>query len=200
MGTDFCFRQPETLAFNHHQLYPTRFSNLYLLHTMPAARSKRGKKSKATAAPVPKPEPIPEPEPEVVQTADDDNAMQTDQPESSSSTSLVETAANIVATAEAVVVNVAEGAVETVENVVEAASEFIEEMTMEEKSQSTSRSGNATPGDSEKEEANKMTTEERKAKLDELRKKMVRLFLLAFMNPIKSLNNRPHPQKRIVHL
>ena len=142
-------------------------------HTMPPGRSRKGKKSKAAAAPVPSPEQIPEPEVEE-QTTVDDNAMQTDQHETSSSTSLVETAADIVESAEATVVNAAQVAVETVEDVVEAASEFVEEMTIggiEENNQSASQSGNDTP---EKETVSKLTLEERKAKLDELRRKMVR--------------------------
>jgi hypothetical protein len=73
---------------------------------MPASRSKKGKKSKATAAavpaseptpvptleptPVPALEPTPVPEPEAEDTIVDDNAMQTDQPEPSNSTSPVE--------------------------------------------------------------------------------------------------------------
>lgn len=151
---------------------------------MPATRSKKGKKSKAAAAPVSVPalEPIPAPEPEleVEHRTVDNSAMQTDQPESSNSTSLVETAANIVASAEATVVNSAEVAVEMVEDVVRAASEFVEETTMggiEENSRSTSGSGNG-PADSEKEVASRLTLEERKAKLDELRRKMVCLLLL----------------------
>ena len=155
---------------------------------MPATRSKKGKKSKAAAVPVsPVPvalEPIPEPEPKPAEvehkTIDDSAIMQTDQPESSGSTSLVETAANIVASAEATVVNSAEVVVEMVEDVVRAASEFVEETTMEgieENSRSTSGSID-TPADSEKEAASKLTLEERKAKLDELRRKMVCLLLL----------------------
>ena len=157
---------------------------------MPATRSKRGKKSKSKAAaappvsvpvvePVPTPTPEPELEPAVEHKTVDDSPMQTDQLESSDSTSLVETAANIVASAEATVVNSAEAVVETVEDVVAAASKFVEEMTMEgieENSRSTSESGNA-PVDSEKEAASKLTMEERKAKIDELRKKMVRPLL-----------------------
>lgn len=112
---------------------------------MPAARTKKGKKSKEAAAPVPAsdPIPIPEPEPEVEQLpVDDNNAMQTDL-EPSSSTS---PASNIVAITETAVVITAEPALEMTE---------------------------ATPGDSEKESASKLTIEERKAKLDELRRKMV---------------------------
>ena len=138
---------------------------------MPATRSKKGKKSKAAAAPpvsapalepipppAPAPEPEPEPEHEVEHKTIDDSPMQTEQPESSDPTSLVEAATNIVAS---------------------AASEFVEETTMggiEENSRSTSESGNA-PVESEKEVASKLTLEERKAKLDELRKKMVCLLL-----------------------
>lgn len=165
---------------------------LSILYTMPATRSKKGKKSKAAAAappvPVPALEPIPipapEPELEVEHKTVDDNAimMQTDQPESSDSTSLVETTANIVASAEATVVNSAEVVVEMVEDVLGAASEFVEETTMrgiEENSRNTTPcvSGNA-PADSEKEAASKLTLEERKAKLDELRRKMVCLLHL----------------------
>ena len=160
---------------------------------MPATRSRKGKKTKAAAAPpvpvpavepipAPAPAPAPEPEPEVEHKTVDESPMQTDQPESSDSTSLVETAANIVASAEATVVNSAEVVVEMVEDVVAAASDFVEETTMggiEEHSRSTSESGNA-PVDSEKEVASKLTWEERKAKLDELRKKMVCPLLLLF--------------------
>ena len=159
------------------------------VYTMPATRSKKGKKSKAAAAPpvsvpalepVPAPAPEPEPELEVEHRTVDDSAMSTDQPESSDSTSLVETTANIVASAEATVVNSAEVVVEMVEDVVGAASEFVEEMTMggiEENSGRTNESG-STPVESEKEAASKLTLEERKAKLDELRKKMVCLLHL----------------------
>ena len=167
----------------------TLVCQLCIAHTMPATRSKKGKRSKAAAAPpvpVPAVEPIPEPEPEpeveVEHKTVDNNAMQTDQPESSDSKSLVETAANVVASAEATVVNGAEVVVEMVEDVVKAASEFVEETTMggiEENSRSTSGSGNDAPVDSEKEAVSKLTLEERKAKLDELRRKMVRLFLLS---------------------
>ena len=140
---------------------------------MPA---KKGKRSKAAAIPVSvPPEPIPAPELEPEPTVDDSAMQQADQPESSSSTSLAETAANIVASAEAAVVNSAEVVVEMVEDVVGAASEFVEETTMEgieENSRSTSGSG-STPADSEKEAASKLTLEERKARLDELRRKMV---------------------------
>lgn len=143
---------------------------------MPAARSKKGKKAKAAAGPEPASEPVLQPEPEVQQTTVDDNAMQTDQPELSSSISLVETAVNIMASAETAVVNAAEVAVETVEDIVEAASEFVEETTMgrtEEDSRSTGQSGNSTPGDPE-EATSKVTMEQRQAKLNELRRKMVR--------------------------
>ena len=112
---------------------------------MPAARTKKGKRSKEAAAPVPAsdPIPIPEPEPEVEQLpVDDNNAMQTDL-EPSSSTS---PASNIVAITETAVVITAEPTLEITD---------------------------ATPGDSEKEAASKLTIEERKAKLDELRRKMV---------------------------
>jgi hypothetical protein len=161
---------------------------LYLVYTMPATRSRKGKKKAKAAAPpvsVPAvepiltPTPVPAPEPEVEHKTVDDSPMHTDQPESSNSTSLLETAANIVASAEATVLNSAEVVVEMVEDVVAAASEFVEEATMggiEENSRSTSGSGN-TLVDSEKEVASKLTLEERKAKLDELRKKMVCLLL-----------------------
>lgn len=123
---------------------PALISILYI-YTMPAARTKKGKKSKEAAAPVPAsdPIPIPEPKPEVEQLpVDDNNAMQTDL-EPSSSTS---PASNIVAITETAVVITAEPTLEMTE---------------------------ATPGDSEKESASKLTIEERKAKLDELRRKMV---------------------------
>ena len=160
---------------------------------MPATRSRKGKKAKAAAAPpvsvpavepipapAPTPTPAPEPEPEVEHKTVDDSPMQTDQPEPTDSPSLVETAANI---AEATVVNSAEVVVEMVEDVVAAASEFVEETTMGEiegNNRSTSESGNA-PVDSEKEVFSKLTLEERKAKLDELRKKMVCLLFLPYL-------------------
>ena len=96
--------------------------------SMPASRSK---KSKAAAASVPALETTPVPEHEAEDTIVDDNAMQTDQPELSSSTSPVE----------------------------------------------------ISPADSEKEAANKLTMEERKVKLDELRRKMVRSYLAPSCEP-----------------
>lgn len=175
MGIIFCFRQP---------VLASEPSPLYLLYTMPAARKKtKTKKSQAH-----KPIAEPEPENEVEQTIVDDNAMQTDQPEPSSSTSPMETAANIVASAEAAVVNVAEAVVETMEDVIEAASELIEETTTRkmENGGSTSQSGNATPVESEKEAASKLTLEERKVKLVELRRKLVTFcFSLVSMDPTK---------------
>jgi hypothetical protein len=170
----------------NRDLCTTTTTLVFHLYTMPATRSKKGKKSKAAAAPpvpvpVPALEPIPapEPEPEVEHKTVDDTAMPTVQPESSDSTSLVETAENI---AEATVVNSSEVVVEMVEDVVGAASELVEETAMEgieENGPSTisSVSGNV-PADSEKEAASKLTLEERKAKVDELRKKMVCLLLL----------------------
>ena len=151
---------------------------------MPATRSKKGKKSKAAAvppAPVPTLEPIPAPEPEPISEVEhktvDDTVIQ---PESSDSTSLVETAENIMASAEATVVNGAEVVVKMVEDVVGAASEGTAMEGIEENGPSTTScvSGNV-PADSEKEAASKLTLEERKAKVDELRKKMVCLLLLS---------------------
>lgn len=120
MGIGPCFRQ----------LVYIRCPSATTIILMPAARSKKGKKSKAAAASLPAPEPSPEPisipEPEPVEvTTVDDNAMQTDQPEPSSSTPSVET----------------------------------------------------PPADAEREAVSKLTIEERQAKLDELRRKMVRSLL-----------------------
>lgn len=176
---------------------------------MPATRSKKGKKSKAAAAPpvpVPALESISAPEPEPKsEVAVDDTAIPTVQPELSDSTSLVETAESIVASAEATVVNSAEVVVKMVEEVVEAASESVEGTAMEGIEENgpsiTSFVSGNVPADSEKEAASKLTLEERKAKVNELRKKMVCLLLLPkHTNPIKILSNRLHPQKQIVHL
>jgi hypothetical protein len=175
---------------------------------MPATRSKRGKKSKAAAAPpvsVPavEPIPIPAPAPEPEHKTVDDSPMQTDQPDS---TSLVETAANIVSSAEATVVNTAEVVVEMAEEVVKAASESVEETTMggiEENSRSSTSEPGNVPVDSVKEVFSKLTLEERKAKLDELRKKMVCLYYLLLPNLGIQLNfeyHRLHPQEQIVRL
>ncbi|KAF8964759.1 SYF2 splicing factor-domain-containing protein [Flammula alnicola] len=136
---------------------------------MPAARSsKRGKKKGGKAAPQSAP-PI---EPE---TLAEDNVMQTDEPEPSASTSLVESATELVENAEKTVKHAAEVVREKLADVVEAAEEFVEEMTGIE--ESSGNSGDATPADNEvqaeeKEEIKKMTMEERKAKLEQLRKKM----------------------------
>jgi pre-mRNA-splicing factor SYF2 len=73
--------------------------------------------------------------------------------------------------AEKVVVDTVELVQEKVAEVVEAAEEFVQEMTGIE--ESSGKSGDATPADSTAEPTQRMTMEERKAKLAELRKKMV---------------------------
>lgn len=147
-----------------------------LLTNMPP-KSKKGKKpstKKAVEATSLSVEP---------ETTGDDNAMQTDQPEPepSTSTSLVNSAAVLVETSENAVAHAVDAIKEKVADVAEAAEEFVEDMTMavvEENAPGSSKSGDVTPAEpetEEKEETKKMTLEERKAKLDQLRKKMVRL-------------------------
>ncbi|KAJ3509608.1 hypothetical protein NLJ89_g5132 [Agrocybe chaxingu] len=136
---------------------------------MPATRSsRRGKKAKAKAEEV---APV-----QVEETPVDDTSMQTDQPGPSTSTSISQSAVEVVEAAEHAVASAVEAVKDKVEDVVEAAEEFVEQMTgMEDTSRSASKSGEeipAEPMEEDKEEPRKMTMEERKAKLAELRKKM----------------------------
>jgi len=140
---------------------------------MPAARSKKSKKPTAKKAAASKKEASLAPvEPENV----DENAMSTDERELST---LAETAAELVESSEKVVSNAVEVVKDAVENVVEAAEEFVEDMTMTgvESNTGPSASENATPApESEADNDSskpKPTLEERKAKLDQLRKKIV---------------------------
>ena len=75
---------------------------------------------------------------------------------------------------EEVVVDTVEMIEEKVAEVAEAAEEFVEEMTGI--VESADKSGDAIPTENTAEPAPRMTMEERKAKLAELRKKMVRLY------------------------
>ncbi|KAF9045565.1 SYF2 splicing factor-domain-containing protein [Panaeolus papilionaceus] len=135
---------------------------------MAPSRTRKGKKAKAA-------EPVKEPTPEQPAVADDES-METDQP--GPSTSAVESAKQTVKSAEQAVEHAIEAAVEKAADVMEAAGEFVEDMTMkgvEDSGPSGSNSGDdTTPSESKEgsEGATKMTLEERKAKLNELRKKM----------------------------
>lgn len=138
---------------------------------MPPSRTRKGKKAKAA-------EPVKEPTPEQPAVADDES-METDQP--GPSNSVVGSAKQAVKSTEQAVEHAVEVAVEKVADVMEAAGEFVEDMTMkgvEDSGPSRSNSSDdTTPSESKEgsEGATKMTLEERKAKLNELRKKMVRL-------------------------
>ncbi|CAA7266189.1 unnamed protein product [Cyclocybe aegerita] len=136
---------------------------------MPAARSlKRGKKTKAKAeqaAPA-----------KVEETPVDDTSIQTDQAGPSTLTSISQPAVEAVEAVEHAVASAVEVVKDKVEEVVEAAEEFVEKMTgLEETSRSASKSGEETPAEpmeEDKEEPRKVSMEERKVKLAELRKKM----------------------------
>ena len=138
---------------------------------MPAQRSSKrtSKKGKKAAKPEPQPE---------VEVTDAPEPMQTDEPEPSTS-SLATSAEHALETA-----------VEKVADVVEAAQEFVEEMTMtgvevDGETGSPSKSGSADPSSSDKgtPTANGSTTtmEERKAKMEQLRKKIVRTDIPPFL-------------------
>ena len=125
-------------------------------------RSSKKKGGKGAAAPAP-------PEP---QTTVDDNAMQTDETEQpSASTSLVQAASQPIENVEEGIVDTVEVVKEKVAEVAEAAEEFVEEMNGIE--EGSGKSGDVTSAESATEPIQKMTMEERKAKLAELRKKMV---------------------------
>ncbi|KAF4613222.1 hypothetical protein D9613_011098 [Agrocybe pediades] len=145
---------------------------------MPPSRSKKSKKTPSAKAS--KPEASPPPAEERVV---DDEAMQTDEPEQAApaTTTLAETAAELVQSSEKAVHDAMETVKDAVENVVEAAEEFVEEMTMTGAESNNSNSGpdtseNVTPaaeGEEEKDASKpKLTLEERKAKLAELRKRI----------------------------
>jgi len=134
----------------------------------PAKGSKRSSKKKGgKAAPAPAP-----PKPETIV---DDNAMQTDETEQpSASTSVVQAASELVENLEEVIVDKLEVVKEKVVEVAEAAEEFVGEMDGIE--EGAGKSGDVvTSAESTAEPIRKMTMDERKAKLAELRKKMVRL-------------------------
>ncbi|KAF9485644.1 SYF2-domain-containing protein [Pholiota conissans] len=131
---------------------------------------KRGRKKSGKAAATTAPSLTPE-----VDAPTNGQAMQTDEPAPSTSGSVLESATELIEKAEEVVEHAAEAVAETVTDVAHAAEQFVDKMTGIE--EGSSSSGNATPGDIEtqpeqKEETQKMTLEERKAKLDQLRKKM----------------------------
>jgi len=147
-----------------------------------AKKGAKGKSAKAKAVAASPPPPV-----EVAtEVTADDTAMQTDEPETadsvpSISTTVPDSASNLVQSTETLVVNVVEVAKEKVEDVAKAAGEFVEEMTMtgiEESGRSSSKSGDATPAEQSDSVETKMTMEERKAKFNELRKKMVRSWRL----------------------
>ncbi|KIM41522.1 hypothetical protein M413DRAFT_445506 [Hebeloma cylindrosporum] len=97
--------------------------------------------------------------------------MQTDETEQpSASTSLVHAASELIENVEEAIVDTVEAVKEEVVEVAEAAEEFVEEMDGIE--ESSGKSGNVTSAESATEPIPKMTMEERKAKLAELRKKM----------------------------
>ncbi|KIK00981.1 hypothetical protein K443DRAFT_678770 [Laccaria amethystina LaAM-08-1] len=132
---------------------------------MPAQRSSKrtSKKGKKAAKPLPQPE---------VEVADVPEPMQTDEPEPSSSSS-----PSLATSAE----HALETAVEKAADVVEAAQEFVEEMTMTgvEVDGSTSKSRSVEPSSSGQgtptangTASSTTTMEERKAKMEQLRKKI----------------------------
>ena len=154
-------------------------------------RSKKGKKAaKGGAGSVEPHAQIPDAT-SATRTDEDNNAMETDHPEPSTSSSIAEAASHLVEASEKAIshaveasehamAHAAESVKETVGNVVEAAKVFADDMTGIEASGSSSsgKSGENTPaqGGAEsksKAEGHKMTMEERKAKFEELRKKTV---------------------------
>ena len=136
----------------------------------PAKSSKRSSKKKGGKAAAADTAPL-APQPETVV---DDNAMQTEETEQpSASTSLVQAASELVENVDEAIADTVEVVTEKVAEVAKAAGEFIEEMNgIEEDSR---KSGDITSAESATEPTQKITLEERKAKLAELRKKMVRL-------------------------
>ena len=148
--------------FNSYQL----LSSPAMAPAKGSKRSSKKKGGKAAAAAAPAP-----PKPE---TTIDDNAMQTDETEHpSASTSAVQAASELIENLEEVVVDTVEVVKEKVAEVAEAAEEFVEEMDGVE--EGASKSGDVASAESATEPIRKMTMDERKAKLAELRKKMVRL-------------------------
>ena len=154
----------------------------------PKKGAKKGAKGKSAKAKAVAASPLPPVEVATEVTADD-TAMQTDEPETADSVPLISTtvpdfASNLVQSTETLVANVVEVAKEKVEDVARAAGEFVEEMTMtgiEESGRSSSKSGDATPAEQSDSVETKMTMEERKAKFNELRKKMVRSWRLNYV-------------------
>ena len=129
-------------------------------------RGSRKKGGKATAAPAPV-----QLEPE---TAVDVNAMLTDQSEQpSASTSAVQAASELIENTEEVIVDTVEVVKENATEVAETPEEFVEAMDGIE--EGAGKSGDVTSAESATEPIRKMTMDERKAKLAELRKKMVSL-------------------------
>jgi len=123
---------------------------------------KKGRKTSAVAAAPPPPEP---------ETTGNDNAMQTDDNDRpSTSTSLVQVASEPLENSEKAVSGTVEVEQVKVVEVTEAVEEFVEEMTGI--VESSGKSGDATPSESAAEPTQRMTMEERKAKLAEIRKKM----------------------------
>ncbi|EAU83920.1 pre-mRNA-splicing factor SYF2 [Coprinopsis cinerea okayama7 len=163
---------------------------------MPPKGSKKKGGRKAKAAVV---EEIPNVEPEVETPQEDtqmnvDEQTTTEQPEASTSAKLASTVTNAVVEAEHAVEHAVEKVVEKVAEVGGAAKEFVEEMTMTgvESGSSGNASESATPGaqesgkdepmeqdssreasqSAEAESKPKLTLEERRAKMEALRKKM----------------------------
>ncbi|KAF9525265.1 SYF2 splicing factor-domain-containing protein [Crepidotus variabilis] len=101
--------------------------------------------------------------------------METDESLVESSSSVIQATSDAVANAEAAVSEVAVSVKETVGHVVEAAGEFVEEMTMtgvEGPSQNPTPTNDEVKQSESEKETQKLTMEERKAKFNELRKKM----------------------------
>ncbi|KAF8186366.1 pre-mRNA-splicing factor SYF2 [Pholiota molesta] len=123
---------------------------------------KRGRKKGGKAA-APAPSAAPE-----VEAPTNDQPMQTDEPEPSTSTTVLESASEVVEKAEEAVTHAAEVVTEKVADVANAAEQFVDEMTGIKEGNGGSVEATPEP----KEEAKRMTMEERKAKMEQLKKKM----------------------------
>jgi pre-mRNA-splicing factor SYF2 len=142
---------------------------------MPPKRRSRKKTAKAAPPPV-----------------EEDNSMQTNEPQYSSSMN-PESVVEIEVKADADVPDTLKGVLVTHDQ------ESAEDSTMtgvEETGHIVSKSGNDQEEDMEKQgEAKKVTMEERKAKFDELRKKMVRLLLMILRRPLLISNPKAASSK-----
>lgn len=151
-----------------------------------AAKKKAAAAAAAAAAATPSPPPA------------DDQLMETDiepapAPEEPTSTSLLDSAAELVEKAENIVEHVVEAVEEKIADVAEAAEQFVDEMAGIE--QTFAVSDATTPAEATDEvlsEAKKLTMEERKAKLDQLRKKMVISFDAVCRMSLTNLHIRRH--------